>query len=189
MIDSTIIREDKFGFLEEVSTKTGTVTAKQKLKPKLEEKINSGKSIPVKDEPDFRCLRRKNGELISDFPYTQVLAEKILHYVMEGYSVKKISQFEGMPSAPTIYSWTRKYPDFSAEMRAARNARAEYCHDKIMELAESDFSKNDAQVVRTKLDAYKWLAGKNDPEEYGDAKRSDTENNVVFLIDTGVPRK
>jgi hypothetical protein len=83
--------------------------------------------------------------------------------------------------------WARKHPDFGDALKNAREDRAEYYHDKVIETVEALKEKDDVPVVKEQVAAYKWAAEKGNPNRYGKSTAEGSVGNVTIIVDTGIP--
>lgn len=160
----------------------------------------------MNDTTDFHFYRDDDGELKqinlttgeetfaalptarSTFKYSLAVAQQIVQHVREGMPITRIAKLAGFPEASVIYSWQRSHPDFGSALTAAREDRAEYYHDKVIEEVEQLSEKDDVPVVKERVSAYKWAAEKGNPERYGKAKGEGGSGTVTIIVDTGVPQ-
>lgn len=89
------------------------------------------------------------------------------------------------PSRSQIFVWLRRYPVFADKYTRAKEQQVEVFIDYMQELMsephkivdeETGHMRLDVQMIRTKMDAIKWQAGKLKPKKYGDAKIEDASN-------------
>lgn len=123
-------------------------------------------------------------------PYTVELGEAICTLVREGNSYKKISERLKV-KVNLIYYWKNKHPDFSEKLAMARKDRADHFFDKIYEdIAEGDHEKHDVPGKKLQFDAYRWMAEKSNPEQYGNQTKIVGDKNapLAILVDTGIRR-
>lgn len=103
-------------------------------------------------------------------PFTDEVADRILHGIAEGNSLVSIlKEDDELPSYTTVMKWLREYPEFAANYARAREDQADNDADKIGDIAEQVVKgKIDPQAARVAIDAYKWAAGKRKPKVYGE---------------------
>jgi hypothetical protein len=136
--------------------------------------------------------------------YTPELAERILHELGEGRTVRDICRADGMPTGATVRQWVIEDRDGFAE--PYRRARESAYHDMEAELLEIvDDGRNDwmerrtraggretvlnrenIQRSRLRYDARRWLLSNALPKRYGNriaAEAKDEASNpwVEFL--------
>lgn len=161
----------------------------------------------MKDASDYYFYTKENGKLwqvdlatgdeapcalegtLQTMPrtrYSLELAGRITQAVREGASIASLSKLPEYPSASVLYSWARKHPDFGDALNMAREDRAEYYHDKVLEAVEELVDKEDVPVTKEKVAAYKWAAEKGNPSRYGKGSSADIAGNVTIIVDTGI---
>jgi len=117
-------------------------------------------------------------------------AQKVCDYITEGKTIADIGKLKSMPSKKTIYYWRRNYPEFKKASDAAREDRAEYFADKVVEVADGLTTKSKAPVAKVKIEAYRWRAGVDNPKQYGRANTSSGEvGPTTIIINTGIPMR
>lgn len=101
--------------------------------------------------------------------YNQEIATQICDYIADGYSLRKIQTFDGMPERRTIMQWESRYPDFADQIACAREAKTEDDIEELEEInakvANGTLDPQQAVVISNNL---KWVAGKLKPKKYGD---------------------
>ena len=116
--------------------------------------------------------------------YSDELAAKICHRLVEGESLRSICRSDGMPHISTVYRWLFAHKTFSEHYATAREDQADTLADEILDIA--DDSRNDwmerekngktETVVdlehinrsRLRIDTRKWIASKLKPKRYGE---------------------
>jgi hypothetical protein len=121
------------------------------------------------------------------WPYSKVTCDNICMEISEGATLSEVSLMEGFPSRKVIFNWLREYPEFRQAMKIARELRAEHFHDKIVGVAKNAKEKT-AKRDRLQLDAYKWVAGVNDPGTFGNQTKivGDANAPLKLIVETGV---
>jgi hypothetical protein len=142
------------------------------------------------------CL--ETGEVISDhqvdvsrYRFNIDTALLICQKVREGQTLKSIACEPDLPDLAIIHYWQRSNPQFSEEIKLARQERAEYYHDRVVQLADEVVDKDEVPVARFKADTYKWAAEKGNPERYGQKTQvsGSIENKVsMIVLNTGIKR-
>ncbi len=91
----------------------------------------------------------------TDAGYSLELLTAICHQIAEGKTVSSVLSGADMPSRTSFYSWTRKYPEAAAAYHEARLARADYCRDRIVDIAkkleEGEIDPASAKVITDNL--------------------------------------
>jgi hypothetical protein len=127
---------------------------------------------------------------VTIYPYSQTTCDHILQLVTEGKTIQEIGLTEGLPPAHIIHKWLRLHPEFKAGMKQAKEARAEFFADKVIEIAnQGTVHHKDVPFEKLKADIYKWGASVGDAEQYGSRTKvvGDPNAPVAFTIVTGVP--
>jgi len=102
-----------------------------------------------------------------DSLYSEEIAERIIGGLIDGLSLVKICQQDGMPGRRTVHDWWEKNEDFRTKCARARTLQADLMDDKIIDLIES-ITPESAVADRVKLAALTWRAAKLAPKKYGD---------------------
>lgn len=102
-----------------------------------------------------------------DIEFDPVVADTICEEIADGRSLRSICKDEGMPAKSTVFKWLGAVPAFANQYARAREAQADSHADDIIDI--SDDNTLDANDKRVRIDARKWLAGKQRPKVYGDA--------------------
>jgi len=97
--------------------------------------------------------------------YSTDIADKICERLASGESLVVICQDKDMPCKTAVYSWLQKHPEFTDKYVRAREAQADTHVDEIVHIADTE---EDPQKARVRIDARKWVAGKQRPKKYGD---------------------
>jgi len=217
MSDTEII-ELPDGRLRKQDKATGKVIwtqAKNKAQEKRltkakESKINNKDYIRLKDKDGCVVWAHKNmivkmqdpqGNLINAvagldpmkiprkvFHYSHALASLICSKVSEGKTIKELCKEEGMPGRTTIYEWQKQYTEFAEALNAAREIRAEYFADEMLETAEEvdDDGKFAIEKAKLKVKTLEWLAKKDNPGRYDRKSTSGGSSPANIYINTGV---
>lgn len=110
--------------------------------------------------------------------YSQELADNICSQLAMGLSLRTVCKGEGMPAMETIFSWFRKYKEFSEQYAKAKEESADALFEETIDIA--DDSLEDAKkyvgpgssaivnAYRLKVDTRKWMMSKMKPKKYGD---------------------
>lgn len=107
------------------------------------------------------------------------MGNRICRKLASGVSLETICKPRLMPNIWTVYRWLNRHPEFSKDYARARELQAETMADRMVQIAMEDQGSKDPQMLRVKIDAIKWAAGKMRPTKYGEAnllkKRTDLE--------------
>jgi hypothetical protein len=142
------------------------------------------------------CL--ESGEVLSDinsvdlsrYKFNYELGLLICQKVREGWTLTKISEDPQFPSLHVMAHWRKINPTFDEEIKLARKHRAEYYHDKVIELAEQVTDDSNIAAAKFKAEQYKWAAEKGDPNSYGN--KVEVSGNVAptsIVVYTGIERR
>ena len=153
--------------------------------------------VKNKDTGQLETICLETGEVISRqgvdlsrFRYSLETALVICQKIREGYTYKKVCQEIGLDLS-ILHYWMRSNPQFADEIRLARQDRADYYHDKVLEETENVVDKDDVAVAKFKTDQYKWAAEKGNPEAYGQKTQvsGSIENKIsMIVLNTGIKR-
>lgn len=99
--------------------------------------------------------------------FDQVIADTICEEIADGRSLRSICKDEGMPAKSTVFKWLAAVPAFADQYARAREAQADSLADDILDISDNkSLEPNDRRI---RIEARKWLAGKQRPKVYGDA--------------------
>lgn len=186
------------GALELVDKTTGMVLEREKRKtpPKIGASRGPKSAVEKKTHHWFitetgdRVWVPKtfNQDAPNVYPYSRIVAEEVIRLIAEGKTVLEISKMEGMPPPAAIYYWKRRYQEFSAEMKMAREMRAEVFQDEAIQRAK-DSRESTVHRDRLEVETLKWAAEVNDPNTYGKRTKvvGDPDQPLGFVVLTGVP--
>lgn len=97
--------------------------------------------------------------------YSQEIADAICEAIAGGKSLRQVCAQDDMPSTATVIRWTQEKPEFRERYARAREAMGDYYFDLIVEAA-GDVTPENAQAVRAKVDALKWVCARLRPAAY-----------------------
>jgi hypothetical protein len=111
---------------------------------------------------------------------------------MDGKSLVKICEEDGMPSRRTVLYWLDEKPEFCAKCARAREMQADLMDDGVIDLIRTTRPET-AASDRVKLAAMQWRASKLAPKKYGDLTKHEVtgadggplEATVVILPSNG----
>jgi len=109
--------------------------------------------------------------------YTAELAEEFCKRMAEGRSLRSVCADADMPCTETVRKWKLTLPEFAAQYARARESRAEFLADEIIDIADA---AEDAQKARLQVDARKWFASKLAPKTYGDKVELEHSGEVKY---------
>jgi hypothetical protein len=126
---------------------------------------------------------------LSKFRFNFETALLICQKIREGATLKSIGDDPDFPDLTVIHYWRRSNASFDEEVKLARKERAEYYHDRVLQLADETLEKDEIPVARFKADQYKWAAEKGDPGSYGNKVEHTGSNTApAMVIVTGIQR-
>jgi len=98
--------------------------------------------------------------------YTDELAVEICERLAAGESLNAICKDSGMPSEAAVRLWVIDDREgFAARYERARDTQVDHFVDEIVAIADGE---PDPQIARVRIDARKWVAGKQRPKKYGE---------------------
>lgn len=128
----------------------------------------------------------------SIYPYSPVYRDLVSQKIAEGLTFTEISRIPGYPSTSIMSRWRAQHEDFDLAIKAARKARAEHYADKIANSVDETREMNRDEIAAEKLyfDKLKWLAEKNNPDEYGSkiTHAGDADRPLTLVVETGIVR-
>ena len=116
--------------------------------------------------------------------YSEEIAERVINGLMEGLSLIKICEQDGIPTRRTIMNWWETKPDFYTKCARARVLQADLMDDKIIDLIDQATPES-APADRVKLAALTWRASKLAPKKYGnklDLTHADPDGLTVTFV-------
>lgn len=99
--------------------------------------------------------------------YSEQVAQKICHRMINGESLTSICKDKDMPSRVTVYDWMEAHPEFRARCARAREGLADFLVDEIEQLASQTTEEN-VNSMKVKISTKQWRAMKMAPRIYGD---------------------
>lgn len=139
-------------------------------------------NIQIQDLPELTGLLTR---------YDPDIGKAVCLLVREGFTLKEVVQRLPIKSVTNIYSWRSNHVDFREAFEAAKKDAADTFADRILEVASCDsISKEDVPGERLKVESYKWLAEKANPQKYSPKSviSADEDHPLQILIDTGISR-
>ena len=76
------------------------------------------------------------------------------------------------------YGWLDRKPGRRDEYKRAQRHFAETLADETIKIADSCIDTADAQIAKVRIDARRWVAGKVDPERYGEKQGPAVQINL-----------
>ena len=131
--------------------------------------------------------------------YNDDIAMRICERIAAGLGLEPISRDPDMPALITIYDWMAKHEFFAEGVARARKIRADTYAESIVPIADTPTistrtrAKADGSVVdiitfdnpersKQQIEARKWLAGKDDPDRYGDRLEINQTTNLTITV-------
>lgn len=187
------------GVIEEVDIETGDV-----FRVHGESLLSTSRSQPLVARAQYREVDIGGGRSLlidtavdsgeyvrsKEPPFSWALVDIVCQRIVNGELITHILKDDGMPSYSTWIRWKSEYEGIEGMQKAARAARAEYAHDRILEIAEErPGSMTEASHMKTAIEAYKWSAEKADRGTFGTTSKVEIDQRVatVVRIETGVP--
>ena len=119
---------------------------------------------------------------------TLQIEQDIIKLLMNGMPLTQICSKEGSPSLSKVYSWIQENKEFADKIVCARRIACQTYLDRMITELENADSSN-IQVVREKLQHYRWLSSKliaiyGDKQQVNvdqkiEIKWSDEDNNEI----------
>lgn len=121
------------------------------------------------------------------------LAQACAGLIREGYSIRSIGKMSGMPSEQILHAWQAKNLDVKKLFQQARADRAEYYHDRAVEIAveahENGLDKDEVPATKLAIETLKWAAEKGNPERYGAKVNAiSSAAPLQIIVNTGIIR-
>lgn len=101
--------------------------------------------------------------------FTDEIAAEICRRLSLGESLKRVCETPDLPHRDTVYRWLDCFPEFYDNYERARRLQADTFVDEIVDIGDTE---EDPVRARVKIDARKWVAGKQRPRKYGDSQRT-----------------
>lgn len=103
-------------------------------------------------------------------PTDEGIPEAIADLLSSGMSMRKICEREDMPVSSAVYVEMARNEEFRSIIARAREAQQDFEADRIVDMAD-DATETDWQVVKLRIWARQWRAGKLAPKKYGDRQQ------------------
>jgi hypothetical protein len=141
--------------------------------------LDTGEVVNVRSSHDLSKYK---------FDFDQGL--RICQAIREGKTLQSIAADESFPDLHVISYWRKINATFDEEIKLARKQRAEYYHDKVIELANTVDDDSNVAVAKFKAEQYRWAAEKGDPGSYGNKIEHTGSNTATsIVVYTGIERR
>jgi hypothetical protein len=120
--------------------------------------------------------------------YTEALAQEICEVVATHPNglTTLCNERPHWPHVANVYIWLRKYQSFRDSYTKAKEEQVEVSVDLMQTMMDEDHHFKDAEgntrvdvgMLRVKVDAIKWQAGKLKPKKYGDSKNEEINKEI-----------
>jgi len=108
--------------------------------------------------------------------------ETIIDAVEDGQSLRAICRELGI-HAGTASRLLRSNPQLDAQYARAKRERAEVFFENVVTTGQAALAgKVKADAARVAIDAFKWAAGKMDPERYSDRQTVSVSGNLTHTV-------
>ena len=146
----------------------------------------------------YELVSSHTGEVLGEISGSETcvfnlgVAKRVIEEIMNGRTIKEIISGDNMPTRSQLWLWRRMHPLFDEQIRYARRAFAESCHDELKELSDElragGLSRVDVESKTASSGILKWLSEKNNREDYGVDRGPALGGGVgQIVINTGVP--
>lgn len=146
----------------------------------------SGEVIHVKSDMELTTSEIKR------YIYSETVAMIITDQMRkDGLTLMAVSKLPGFPSYAVLCRWRNENEKFASMIREARRDRAESHIEKISDILKLEMSKDEIPEAKLKIETYKWLAEKDDPENYGTKTKilGDASAPILIRVSTGIDRE
>lgn len=113
--------------------------------------------------PPAPAPARMNAKVLDD----PALVQEICDRLASGESMRSITADPRMPPSSQVYLRMAQDESFRSNIVAAREAQQEFLIDQTVDMAD-DATPEDHQVVKLRIWARQWRAGKLAPKKYGE---------------------
>jgi hypothetical protein len=128
------------------------------------------------------CRHQIKGEGMAGYPMRRALEKKIEEmggiefvaaHIAQGMTIGRLAEFIEC-SRPMLSFWINHTEERRVAVLNARKLKAEKLAEEALEIADEvdESSNSGVNKARLQVDTRKWLAGKLDPENYGDTAKT-----------------
>lgn len=112
------------------------------------------------------------------------LTERICAGLMDGKSLRRLCEEDGMPDRSTVHRWMAADPEFATKCARAREIQADTIFEDLQSVADEG-NPEDVQRAKLRVSTMQWRAAKLAPKKYGDAvqmKHTDADGGPVQQV-------
>jgi transposase-like protein len=128
---------------------------------------------------------------MAGFPMRRALEKKIegmggiefvAAHIAQGMTIGRLAEFIEC-SRPMLSFWINQTEERRTAVLGARKLKAEKLAEEALEIADQvdETSNSGVNKARLQVDTRKWMAGKLDPENYGDTAKTQVNVNLGDL--------
>ena len=198
--DRYFLRTDKDGLLEKVDVLTGEVErlSQNSYEGYSSEEMAQDNFYSFTDEEGAKVLVPKSLQFDEVFlkkfgkktPFNPAIATEIVEKVMDGWTFKKITMLNTMPSRYELWLWRKNNPAFDKELMEAVKFRAENFQEKLMDdidlLEEKNLHNHELKTMALKHRTLQKMIDREDRKADSQSKNKGTGNNILNVqINTG----
>lgn len=187
-MDQIFYRKNRAGLIEAVDMTTNEIVGVQHSLKSLGENSELSKIITPDGKEVWieRGLTVKGDALNAYLPtrtFSQVHADLLIQMIVDGSTLLKACR-ELHLEYSIVNKWKADHAEFRGRLDQARKDRAEFQHDKILEIAE------ESKDSKLQIEALKWSTEKNDPDKYSPKTtlKGDKNAPLSFVLSTGIDR-
>jgi hypothetical protein len=178
-------RRNERGLIEAVCQHTGRILAVQASERTLLEekwerltKIETPQgAVWIENTLNMDVILR-----LQAYPYSQLMADLLCEKIATGATLVRACEEAKIPYA-VVLRWKREVQAFREAIDSAKQDRAHYMHDEVIQTARTEATAKD------KISALQWSAEKDNPAAYSPkAKEGSGGGSVTYIINTGVTR-
>lgn len=142
--------------------------------------------------------------------YTEEIADEIIARIVDGVTVRKITEDKTMPAWKTVWAWSNRHPSFRNRLVRARIDQTVSWADDIVAIAENcvaqaqikvmlddpelerieekgyvvfKYARNHAREARLLIDTKKWLMERLNSEQFGLKQYLDVTHTYMDAAD------
>lgn len=183
-----LAHQNKEGLIELIDVHTGQVVAVQhSIRDIMKGKQARVKEIALDDGRKVlveNTLSTNNHIRARDYALDTVLLDLIAQAITSGATVSEACEEYNFKES-TLNYWRNRHPEANDKIKQAIKMRASRLVEQVLEEGKSS---GDTKV---RIDAYKYVAEKTDPENYGNRTKivGDPNAPLGFVLETGIRRQ